>query len=67
MSLVKFLIDHGADKNAGEWTPLHAVAEKNNVASARVLVENGANINAKAWGQTPYDVAMSKGKIFWIF
>jgi ankyrin repeat protein len=47
-SVVKLLIDHGADlePRAHETTPLQAAVEAGNLGAAQVLLEHGANPNA---------------------
>jgi ankyrin repeat protein len=58
MDLVKFLVEAGADVNAGSWPPLGQAVDKNNTAIAEYLIDHGANANyPKDWGplhEAPY-------------
>ena len=59
---MKYLIDKGADVNIivddYESTPLHIASENGNVTMVKVLLEKGADKNARNdGGKTPYDVA----------
>jgi ankyrin repeat protein len=61
---VKALIDGGAFVNAVEhygWTPLHAAIVIENLATVRVLLENGAKLTADMEGWTPLHIAVLKG------
>jgi ankyrin repeat protein len=63
LSAAKFLLDRGANPNAEinakkypfwSGTPLHEAAENGDAKMFDLLVEYGANINAKdAYGRTP--------------
>ena len=47
---VRFLLDLGADVNASDkegWTPLLLAAERGHPSVARILLDRGANVNAK--------------------
>jgi hypothetical protein len=56
---VSFLLNHGADVNSSDnlnflYTPLHLAAEYRLLEEAQMLLERGADINARAkWGSTP--------------
>jgi len=43
--LVKLLLDMGADPNFGFDTPLHFAANNNDLLSAQILIENGAELD----------------------
>lgn len=66
--VAQLLIDNGLDVNAeltGKakgMTPLYIAARSGNFEVAKVLIKNGANVNArhKRLGNTPLDVAVSK-------
>ena len=64
---IKNEIAFGADVNASSemgYTPLHAAAENNRIANARLLLQFGANIDAVTDdGQTPLDFAMLSGNV----
>lgn len=50
LQITKLLIEYGADPRALDAhgnTPLHIAANRNNIGTARVLIENGADINAR--------------------
>ena len=67
--IVELLISNGADVNAKALqygddakrgrgiTPLHAAAGNGHVEIAKLLIENGANLNANSHGNTPLHAA----------
>ena len=68
--IVQMLIEHGADvkaitKEGFTVSPLHEtcrISKKISVDLARVLLENGANVNTKSiWGHSALQNSMSKG------
>ena len=62
--MVKLLLNYGADAagGVGSRTALHAAADKGHTEVARILVRNGAKVNAKCrQGQTPLFVACRFG------
>ena len=49
---------------SGQNTPLHDAARKNDVATATLLIERGAAVNAKnGWGETPLHDAARKNAV----
>ena len=50
-SLIEFLASKGADVNAlqgvGRWTPLHSACYRGRGSVAKVLIDNGADVNTK--------------------
>lgn len=60
---IRLLLDHGADPNEGiHFTPLHfAILRGREKAVLELLVEHGADINARAFGRTAYQVARQLG------
>ena len=51
--VVKYLLEHGADPNIASprnWTPLYSAAARNALEVAKVLIDNGAEVNTKADG-----------------
>ena len=62
IDMVHWLIRHGADVNASDWSglhPLHAAARAGNLPVCETLLEQGADINAREdfTGKTPLDYA----------
>lgn len=65
LAAARLLIAKGADPSmpsADTWTPLHLATARNFAAMARLLVENGASVNAEAMeqgiqGLTPTQIA----------
>jgi ankyrin repeat protein len=63
-----YLIEKGADINRANpnrgFTPLHLAAVLNDVALVQLLVDKGANLQAKDKdGKTPLDIAKEKGNL----
>lgn len=62
--IAKLLVAHGANAQVADGagrTILHYMVEIRNCSAAKVLLENGADINAKAAdGETPLDVAVKQ-------
>jgi len=57
-----FLLDHGADVNAGKVSALNQAANAGNRAMVEFLLSRGADINTKAWqGKTPLHTAVELG------
>jgi WD40 repeat protein len=51
------------DREIGGWTPLMGAARSGNIDAARLLLESGAEINAKnQYGATALDIAVVGGK-----
>jgi tankyrase len=67
LAVVEFLIEHGADVNAIDWTgmtPLHIAATMNRIAEAKALVRAGANVEAADnFGDRPLHSAALHGRI----
>ncbi|MDD5326918.1 MAG: ankyrin repeat domain-containing protein [Phycisphaerae bacterium] len=65
IEMVKFLIEKGADVNAGypqKPTPLHLAALQGHLEVAEMLINKGAEVNAKDnFGFTPLFLATEKG------
>jgi ankyrin repeat protein len=63
--LVRLLLEAGADLEArqtGDWTPLHAAAERGHSAVVELLLEQGADRTAESVsGKTPLALAQEKG------
>jgi ankyrin repeat protein/cell wall assembly regulator SMI1 len=64
--LVKLLLARGASAKklsvGGGWTPLHFAAQSGNLNSTQLLLDAGADVNARAQaGQTPLLMAASAG------
>ena len=64
--MVKFLLDHGSDieevTRDNEGTALHVAAEEANSNAMKVLLQRGANVNARdKEGSTPLHEAANKG------
>ena len=66
VSLVKLLLDRGAQANAqqhGGWAPLHAAAQSGDLETARVLIAAGADVSVRADNQQrPLDLAVLKAQ-----
>jgi uncharacterized protein len=62
--VVKLLLEFGTSANAqqhGGWTALHAAAQHGDIAMAQVLIDNGADVSARADNQQrPLDLAVLK-------
>src|ERR1035441_5174494 len=62
LKVAAFLLDHGADVNAGKFAALNLAANAGNRAMVEFLLTRGADINAKAWqGKTPLLTAVELG------
>ena len=59
--VARLLIERGADPNTVgvlDYTPLHHASEYGRIEIARLLIEYGANVEAKEnWGRTPLNLA----------
>ena len=68
LSLVKFLLEEGADPNITSnnqlnVAPIHSACAISDIEIAELLIENGANVNAKqTQGVTPLHSAANNGK-----
>jgi hypothetical protein len=64
-SVLRFLLEHGADMNArdkGGWTPLHRASFNRAHCVLRVLLEYGADVEAKDnYGETALQIAADEG------
>lgn len=63
VKVMKLLIEHGSDINHVSYegkTALHCSALSNEPEAVKVLLENGANINALYKGKTALDIAKEK-------
>ena len=64
LKVAAFLLDHGADVNAGGIPPLNSAATAGNRAMAELLLSRGANVNSiGSLGKTPLHTAVEKK--FW--
>ncbi len=71
--IISMLIAHGANVNANDntyggeevWIPLHWAAQENCLDVAKILIENGADINAltNPNGLSPLDIAIMENNI----
>jgi cytohesin len=62
IKVAAFLLNHGADVNAGKSSALNLAANAGNRAMVEFLLGRGADINAKAWqGKTPLHTAVEEG------
>ncbi len=62
LKVAAFLLDHGADVNAGKAPALSLAANAGNRAMVEFLLNRGANINGPAWqGETPLYTAVDLG------
>ena len=59
--LIETLLAHGANVNAGGKTPLYFAASNSDIASARLLIAAGANLDAATRTHTPLSRAVKKG------
>lgn len=62
-SYVKKMLKDGVDANSSsvkETTALHEAVRQDSIALVRLLVEAGADINRKAMGGTPLDLALKR-------
>ena len=54
LGIAQLLSEHGADKSTGGSTPLHLASYKGELKTARLLLDNGANVGAvDSKGATP--------------
>ncbi len=61
LKVAAFLLDHGADVNAGGIPPLNSAATAGNRAMTELLLSRGANVNSKgSQGKTPLHIAVEK-------
>ncbi len=66
LKVATYLLDHGADVNAGGNPPLNTAAEAGNRAMVELLLSRGANVNSKTVGgfqgreETPLQIAAQK-------
>jgi cytohesin len=62
IKVAAFLLNHGADVNAGKVSALNQAANAGNRAMVEFLLSRGADINVKAWqGKTPLHTAVEEG------
>jgi ankyrin repeat protein len=63
LKVAAYLLDHGADVNAGENPALNAAVVAGNRAMVEFLLSRGANVNSKSLGveDTPLHTAARKG------
>jgi ankyrin repeat protein len=61
--MVEFLLQHGANLNAGPHTSLQRAAANGHLAVVKVLLKRGAQVNARCprCGQTPLRAATAGG------
>ncbi len=66
--MVRFLLAHGFDPNLSDvecWTPLHFVAIRDSESILRLLIDNGADIEAQDMNQqTPLMAEVIGGRLF---
>lgn len=65
---LKSLIDKGYNVNAIEqntgWTPLHSAVSFGHISIAKLLINNGANVNMTSnSGFTPLHIAVDQGNV----
>lgn len=66
-AVIHWLIDRGVDPNGrSSWqdNPMHAMAVRNDVNAATILLECGCNVNLQdKWGSTPLHFAVFRGSV----
>lgn len=63
------LLERGANPNAKDeygWTPLHHAAKKGSVDIAKLLINKGANVNAKSEEDSRVELARALFRI-WLY